>query len=75
MSANAESNPKRPRVTKRERQTAADLPLRPLKKLEKDEIPNFLTDKVKFFVVLVISDSSSRLALSILNRPIIYRPD
>ncbi|CBY20604.1 unnamed protein product [Oikopleura dioica] len=58
MSANAETNPKRPRVTKRERQTAADLPLRPLKKLEKDEISNFLTERVKFFVVLVISDTT-----------------
>lgn len=64
MSANAETNPKRPRVTKRERQTAADLPLRPLKKLEKDEIPNFLTERVKFFVVLVISDTTARLVKS-----------
>ena len=60
MTANAETNPRRPRVSKRERQSAADLPLRPLKKLEKDEITNFLTEKVKFFVVLVISDSTAR---------------
>ena len=60
MSANAETNPRRPRVTKRERQSAADLPLRPLKKLEKDEISNFLTEKVKFIVVLVISDNDQR---------------
>ena len=53
MTANAETNPRRPRVTKRERQSAADLPLRPLKKLEKDEISNFLTEKVHIYIYIL----------------------